>query len=1763
MLAIPGYTVESLVYRGERTIMYRAVRDSDGLAVAVKGPVNSLDYYAGRRLREEMRITDGINSQLVPRYLDYLESGPFLVAEWVDGVPLDELIPQTGLDLERWFQLAGKIAGLLMLLQEHSIVHRDIKPANIVQRSDTGDLVLLDFGHAVRLSDDYSAPEGDGRSTGGTAAYISPEQTGRLERNVDYRSDMYSAGICLYQMLLGRPPFSGNVLELVHAHLARTPVSPSELDSAIPEPVSAIVMKLLEKLPEDRYSSAAGLINDLEEAAARYRGEGSGGAFVPGMRDPGGAFFLSEKLVGREEELRSLRQAVERSRSKGAELLLVAAESGIGKSALLREFVRRETGSGRYSWVISGRCRDTGGTRPGLVEAATDLVFRILGAHEDEIGSWVSLLQGEAGESLQVLRRTIPAFALISGAAGEEKTGPPHGEEGQEHLRLVSRAIGAFFHLFSSYGEGLVIVLDDIHLASRWELETLRNLLTLEAGKPLLILAAYRPEGMDEASPLFDILGGIPDDVRISTLLLRGLDRQAIGTWLAGSLGGDEAGYKDAAAILEERFSGSPAFIHEALRHLHDTGKLVYRQGTGWSFDRKALAGIEGTESIRRLIFDLLDRLDSEEQGMLSYILCFGGAADEGELFGLASAERALPALRRLHDYRVIRHNGRGRWELTHPGFAGYIIRNMPGELLREKHLEIGRFLLSRRTEDPIYMQQRAVFHLAQAGVERFDPEERKKTAASALHAAAARLAAGECDTGMKLIDAAESFLNAGDGIDDPELITRFHLLKGRCLSSRGEMEQAIQEYELLTARPASSETLMTYYAELIEAYSLLSRFEEALDTGRKAFELAGIGFLSEDDDTAEKLREAVSGVDLDHPESFPRADTPLNARFLRMAINLDGSVYSQRPDKYGAFIRTLMLFVLTHGGGSESAFVFALYGLVLATREHRYREAERFGRAGVRMSDAGRISRIRVMCRETFAAHIAPWTTPLSEITSTFQEGYRIGHGAGEAQFTGFILMHRFVHDIFLSADFNELLHRGEEFGRIARTLRNREAIDQIEVVNEVISLFLSGTPSETARRLARVREILARAYGNTNYQACAVAEALLLLWAFIFGDDEAADEAALRVESFTLHLQENYIHAPAVMVAGIRAAREGDKPKAKKALEVLKRYERGCRENFGHLRLMLEAEMEAMGRESQRAGDMYEKAIKRALKRGDLFHAALANELCAGSHHRAARVKVAGLYYLEAYRYWNYLGVRMRAGQIKSTWSALFPTGYAAAAPSPDTAEKSEEGVSRSRGSGGLAIDAMAMVRASRELTEDLREEPLIEHTLRIILESTGAQKIFFIVEREDELFLRARYLSDGGGFELFPVDGSGEKGERLVRSINLSIGVLRFVRKRKEPVILEDAAARGMFMNDPYFRAKGVRSVLCFPMPETGAGAGMVYLENETVPGLFTPDRVELVSVLVKQAAVSLQNARLYEQARSLNRSLQEEILRRNEVEEGLRSAQKELRLLNEELEERVRERTKDLERSYRDLQETQKQLMEAEKLASLGSLVAGIAHEINTPVGVAVTASTFLQEQSRAESPDLQGMRETADLILRNLKRAGELIGSFKQVAVDQASEALRSFDLRQYLEDVVISLRPGLRKSGVKVELEIAPGIELKGYPGALSQIFTNLISNSLIHAYGEGDEGTISIEGKVGKGMVTLLYRDDGKGMDEETVRRVFDPFFTTRRGSGGSGLGMNIVYNIVTGKLGGTITCESSPGEGVLFRMVFPAEQERQAQGS
>lgn len=434
---------------------------------------------------------------------------------------------------------------------------------------------------------------------------------------------------------------------------------------------------------------------------------------------------------------------------------------------------------------------------------------------------------------------------------------------------------------------------------------------------------------------------------------------------------------------------------------------------------------------------------------------------------------------------------------------------------------------------------------------------------------------------------------------------------------------------------------------------------------------------------------------------------------------------------------------------------------------------------------------------------------------------------------------------------------------------------------------------------------------------------------------------------------------------------------------------------------------------------------------------------------------------------------------------------------------------------------------MKASQAISGEIQLESLLKTMIRIILENAGAQRGLLLLEKQGEWFIEAETHVDQQEIQVLRSRSIG------VAPFPLPVSMVQYVVRTTESVILNDASQDEHFGNDPYFQQIRPKSILCAPILHQNQIKGILYLENHLTSNTFTPERLEMLRLLSAQTAISIENAQLYQN-----------------------------------LEQRIEERTQELSQALGHLQKSQQQLVESEKMAALGGLVAGVAHEINTPLGVGVTAAsnlktevkdfTALFETGKVRKVDLSDFldmsQESSDILMTNLTRAAELVQSFKKVAVDFSNEKQQSFLVKSQIEEVLKSLQPQLKKTHHRIRVACDPTIRITSYPGEFAQIVTNLVMNSLFHAYDAEESGIIEFTIKQKTSQLEMLYQDNGKGIPQEHLNQIFEPFFTTKRGKGGTGLGMHIIYNIVTQKLQGNIRCESEVGKGVRFWIEIPS---------
>ncbi|MBE9562773.1 MAG: GAF domain-containing sensor histidine kinase, partial [Proteobacteria bacterium] len=536
----------------------------------------------------------------------------------------------------------------------------------------------------------------------------------------------------------------------------------------------------------------------------------------------------------------------------------------------------------------------------------------------------------------------------------------------------------------------------------------------------------------------------------------------------------------------------------------------------------------------------------------------------------------------------------------------------------------------------------------------------------------------------------------------------------------------------------------------------------------------------------------------------------------------------------------------------------------------------------------------------------------------------------------------------------------------------------------------------------------------------------------------------------------------------------------------------------------------------------EWYEKAIAGAKENEYLNEEALANELACQFYLQKDIPKIAQVYLRDAHYAYQQWGATAKVQQLEAKYPQFLSPKTSNTISTNSTILANKIAPISTTGSSQW-LDLNSVTKASQTLSKEIILSKLLEKMMSIVIENAGAEKGYLLLPKQDNWF----------------IEGSGHGSEITVlqslpieESEQLSVNIIHYVARTKENIVLNDATQEGNFTRDPYIVKQHSQSILCMPLLNQGQLISILYLENNLTTGAFTSNRIETLNLLSSQLAISIENSLLYDN-----------------------------------LEHKVAERTQELSSALDHLKTTQAQLVESEKMASLGGLVAGVAHEINTPIGIGVTAASTLADRTTETvtlytNKQLKGSALTAyfnmaqtssNLILNNLNRAAELIQSFKQVAVDQSNLDKRSFVVKKYIEDGLLNLKPHLKKTQHQITVNGDEKIEINSYPGAFSQIVTNLVMNSLNHAYQVEEAGNILFELKLVSERLIIEYSDDGCGISPENLDKIFEPFFTTARMEGGTGLGLHIVFNLVSQKLNGTINVQSEVGVGTKFILNLP----------
>jgi len=1376
------------------------------------------------------------------------------------------------------------VAASLSALHAHEVIHKDIKPANVLVNESTGEAWFLGFGFA-------SLARGEEQSAllesvvAGTLAYMAPEQTGRTKRSVDFRSDLYSLGITLYEMLTGGLPFkASDPMEWVHCHLARRPPHPSEIGVAVPDQIAAIVLKLLNKAPEDRYQTAHGLEADLRRCRDCWTASRSIPLFQLAANDVSSRLLVPQKLYGRDGELAVLRSAFDRVASAGTpELALITGPSGVGKSALIS--VLEASLAPERCLFAAGKFDQYKGDVPyaTLAQALQRLVRMTLARSEEELARWRSGLALALGQNGQLFINLVPELELVIGKQPPVPELPPP-EAQNRYKRQVCRLLG----VFATRERPLVLVLDDLQWADPATLDLLEYLFADAAAADLLVLGAYRDTAVAPNRELARTIGKLEEmGAAVTRLTLAPLGVADLTRLLADTFACVDDQVESVAHIIGDKTGGNPFFVRQLLVALHDDQLVAFdRAARSWTWDALGIASRRATDNVVELTVARLNGLSSATRLALTTLACLGSGAsvaDVGAALGaepqavheaLAEAVKAGVLLRVDGSYSF-RHDRlqQASYELLSPDERARL------------HLEIGRSLLQRTVVDE---RESAVFGIV----------NQLNRGAAFLSSRAEldelcelNLIAGKRARGSSAYASAHGYFKAGRAAlsaecwdATPGLVFELELHHAECEYLTGEFGLAEEHLATLAQRAPSLVQLATVARVRITLYTTLYDYERATQVcldylARAGMTLSAHPAQSEVQREYHRIWQQIGERAIETLALLPRMEDAELGGTMEVLSELQPIASVTERNLVDLVIGRMINLSLQHGHWDGACLSYLQFALVLSARNlASHATTLRFGRLSWALAQRGPVGRFRGRFYMMFGCCMAPWIDSLRTARGLLERALELSLESGDVTFAVYSAL--MLTDNFLAAgDHLEDVQRKVE---AAMDLARRAKFGLfVEALNQPLKLtrMLRGQlpefgrlddPSRKEGELEAELERSAHFYGYSYWVFKLMSRVLVSEHASALAAAEKAAAILRTTPIITGGLCQDTVEYH-FFAALSHAALHDDAPLDQRAWHVaeltrhhaqVSAWADSCAENFTHRAFVLGAELARIQGRALDAEHLYEDAIVLARQAGFIQIEAIGAERAALFYLGRRLSTIAQTYLRQARTAYAQWGADGKVRHLDRIYPELRER-RASTPSSPGTGETVE------------GLDVAAALKMSQAVSSEIELGALIDRLMTIALEHAGAERGLLIRVTEKEVRVEAEATTSQSGISVHSFIGTETR-------VVFPDSVVRFVVRKHEAVILDDARLPNLFSSDRYLLEAGARSVLCLPLLKQAQLSGVLYLENGLSTHVFTPARIAILGMLASQAAISLENARLY-------LALRAEIQIRQQAEVGLKRSE----------------------------------------------------------------------------------------------------------------------------------------------------------------------------------------------------------------------------------------------------------------------------------
>ncbi|MEG5176073.1 AAA family ATPase [Microcoleus sp. B3-D7] len=1783
---LSGYEVTEQLYSGTRTLVYRGIRTRDQYPVVIKLLRNEYPSFNELvQFRNQYTIAKNLDfPHLVkPLTLEVYHNSYALVMEDFGGVSLSTYLKTAtnetklsqALPLAEFLPLAIQLTDIIHYLYQNRVIHKDIKPANILINPDSKQIQLIDFSIASLLPRETQEIQNP-NILEGTLAYLSPEQTGRMNRGIDYRSDFYSLGVTFYELLTGKLPFiSDDPMKVVHFHLAKQSKPSHHINPEIPPILSEIVSKLMAKNAENRYQSALGLKHDLEICLVQLQKTAKIENFELGKRDISDRFTIPEKLYGREKEVNQLLAAFERVSLGTTEMMLVAGFSGIGKTAVVNEVhkpIVRQRG-----YFIKGKYDQFQRNIPfsAFVQAFRDLMGQLLSESDTELQTWKTKILAAVGDNGQVLIDVIPELERIIGA--QLPATELSGSAAQNRFNLLMQK---FVQVFTSKEHPLVMFLDDLQWADSASLNLLQ-LLMMDTGY-LLVLGAYRD---NEVSPVHPFILTVDEIVKtgatVNRITLQALSEPDMNLLVADTLNCESSLAQPLTKLVCQKTQGNPFFATQFLKALHDDQLITFNWDIRhWQCD---IAGIKAlaigiTDDVVEFMALQLQKLPRETQEVLKLAACIGAQFDLNTLVIVSEQSAGITATalwKALQEGLVIattkiykfftqsdsnevfqQPSANPTYRFLHDRVqqAAYLL--IPDERKQATHLQIGQLLLKNTV---LAEREEIIFDIVnQLNRGRSllkDTQEKEKL--SKLNLVVGRKAktstayAAACEymtTGIELLG--EDSWNT-----QYDLCFALHKERVEVEYLNGNIEESkIWSVRTLEQAKTPLEKAEIYNLAIIQ-YTLLAEYPEAIAAGLQALSLLGIDITDDDFElvrdreiaTAQAILESRGIASL---SDLPMMTDPEKKMATKLAIALGPPTYRSHQRLWSVICAKAVNLCLQYGNTPEVGYIYPAYGGLRGYALNNYQNTGELIDLTLQLMPKFNNFSAESVAYLMIGSSLRHWSHPLKVASKDYQNSYQIGLESSNLQYAAYAFGHHMYCHFYQGVELKQLEAEINHSLAFSKNQKNQWAIDLL-TGGEMLVSSLTGTITWSEIREA---EYLERCRSHKNWQVICIYHILKSQILYLYDRPHEALEYAHKAEDEIVNVAPQGLlpyarHRFIYALLLCQSYHQSLNVKQSDLWQRLVAYQQqlavwvqNCPDNFSPAYELLSAEMARVSGDKLATIELYDRAIASASKSDFIQDEALANELAAKFYLEWGKEKVAQAYMIEAYYCYARWGAKAKIDDLEKRYPRLL----AIILQQPQSFTSFKETIARgtityntnSSSSNSEFLDLATLLKASQAISGEIKLDKLLTTLLKIAIANAGATKCVLLLKQKQYLQVVA-LVAEGQQPELLP-------SMPLESSQDVAISLVNTVKRSLKPLVIVDARVSSQLASDRYIEQHQPISVLCIPILNQGQLIGVFYLENNLTVGAFTSARIEVLNLLASQAAISLENARLYQES----------------------------------------------QQAFTDLKQAQIKIVQSEKMSALGNLVAGVAHEINNPVGFLVgniqpalyhikdlfgLLDLYEQKYSQLD-PEIQEEIENIDLeyIREDLPK---LVGSMREGVkrIRDISTSLRTFsradtnypvacNIHDGIDSTIMILKHRLKANETRPEIKVIreygnlPQVEC--YAGQLNQVFMNLLANA-IDALDESNQGrlyaeivneiTIKTDLSLDKKQAIICIKDNGVGMSEAVQEKIFDELFTTKEVGKGTGLGLALARQIVVEKHGGAIEVNSLLGEATEFTILLP----------